>query len=207
MDTHNLPTGWWPKNRFEVCSKADARWDDLDGENSFETATLQHFPGEGLMEKAVTTQAMLGVGVDLIAISRMEDVLDTSERTFMKKVYTAWERRRSETHPDREAYLAVTFAAKEAIFKTFAIDWDSGVQFTEIEIRDGEHGEPVPVLSGRFAELAAERGVTRVLLSLSWDGDYAIAVAALSGCDTRRSNINRTSSLSGARLQFRRNMQ
>lgn len=133
------------------------------------------------METATTAGTMLGVGVDLIAISRMKDVLDTNERPFMKKVYTDREQRRAETHPDRTAYLAVTFAAKEAIFKTFGIDWDSGVKFSEIEVRDGEHGEPVPVLSGRFAALAAERGVTRVHLSLSWDGDYAIAVAALSG--------------------------
>jgi phosphopantetheine--protein transferase-like protein len=144
------------------------------------------------MDKATTTRNMLGVGVDIIAISRMKGVLDTSDRPFTKKVYTLWERQRAETHPDRTAYLAVTFAAKEAIFKTFGIDWDAGVKFSEIEIQDGAHGEPVPVLSGRFADLAAERGVSRVLLSLSWDGDYAIAVAALSGCDARQNDICRT---------------
>ena len=147
------------------------------------------------MDKATTTRAMLGVGVDIIAISRMKDVLETSEREFMKKVYTAREQQRSETHPDRVAYLAVTFAAKEAIFKTFGIDWDTGVKFSEIEIRDGAYGEPVPVLSGRFAELAAARGVARVLLSLSWDGDYAIAVAALSGGDGGRGHLDRTVSV------------
>jgi phosphopantetheine--protein transferase-like protein len=143
------------------------------------------------MDKATTTRAMLGVGVDIIAISRMKDVLETSEREFIKKVYTAREHQRSETHPDRTAYLAVTFAAKEAIFKTFGIGWDTGVKFTEIEIRDGEHGEPIPVLSGRFAELAVACGVSRVLLSLSWDGDYAIAFAALSGGDARQCDIGR----------------
>ncbi len=82
--------------------------------------------------------------------------------------------------PDRVAYLAMIFAAKEAIFKTFGIGWETGVQFKEIEVRDGEHGEPIPVLTGRFAELASERDVSRVLLSLSYDGDYAVAVATLS---------------------------
>ncbi|MFH1153679.1 MAG: 4'-phosphopantetheinyl transferase superfamily protein, partial [Pseudomonadota bacterium] len=100
---------------------------------------------------------------------------------FVEKVFTESERRRAEIHPDPAACLAATFAAKEAIFKTFGIGWDSGVRFREIEVREGENGEPVPVLSGRFAELAAEYGVSRVLLSISWDGDYAVAVAALSG--------------------------
>lgn len=163
-----------------------------DFEKSLKTAVFDNFLGKKLMEKEPTGRALLGVGVDLIAISRMKDVLDTSEGPFLKKVYTAWERRRSESHPDRVAYFAVTFAAKEAIFKTFGIGWDSGVQFKEIEIRDGAHGEPVPLLSGRFAQLAAERDVSRVLLSLSWDGDYAIAVAALSGCEEGGGGINTT---------------
>jgi len=121
----------------------------------------------------------IGLGVDIIAISRMRDVLETGGKVFMDKVFTSWEQERAETHPDRVAFLAMTFAAKEAIFKTFAIGWETGVQFKEIEVREGEHGEPVSVLTGRFAELASERDVSRVLLSLSYDGDYAVAVAAL----------------------------
>jgi len=123
----------------------------------------------------------MGVGVDIVAIGRMRDILETSGNAFMKKVLTPYERERSEKHPDPVAYVAMAFAAKEAIFKTFGIGWETGVQLKEIEVRDGEWGEPIPVLTGRFGELAAERGVSRVLLSLSYDGDYAVAVAALEG--------------------------
>ena len=123
----------------------------------------------------------VGVGIDIIAISRIRDVLKTTGEVFMNKVLTPWEQQRAETHPDTVAYVAMTFAAKEAIFKTFGIGWHFGVQMTEIEVQEGKYGEPIPVLTGRFAELAAERGVSRVLLSLSYDGDYAVAVAALSG--------------------------
>jgi holo-[acyl-carrier protein] synthase len=122
----------------------------------------------------------IGLGVDIITLSRMKDVLDTGGKVFMDKVFTAWEQERAENHSDRVAYLAMTFAAKEAIFKTFGIGWETGVRLKEIEVRDGEHGEPIPVLTGKFAELASERDVSRVLLSLSYDGDYAVAVAALS---------------------------
>lgn len=122
----------------------------------------------------------IGLGVDIITISRMRDVLETDSKVFMDKVFTPWEQERAATHPDRVAFLAITFAAKEAIFKTFGIDWETGVQFKEIEVREGEHGEPIPVLTGRFAEIASERDVARVLLSLSYDGDYAIAIATLS---------------------------
>jgi phosphopantetheine--protein transferase-like protein len=122
----------------------------------------------------------IGLGVDIITLSRMKDVLETGGKVFTDKVFTPWEQDRAGTHPDRVAYLAMIFAAKEAIFKTFGIGWETGVQFKEIEVRDGEHGEPIAILTGRFAELASEREVARVLLSLSYDGDYAVAVAALS---------------------------
>jgi phosphopantetheine--protein transferase-like protein len=121
----------------------------------------------------------IGLGVDFISISRMRDVLETGGKVFMDKVFTPWEQERASTHPERVTYLAMIFAAKEAIFKTFGIGWETGVQFKEIEVRDGEHGEPIPVLTGRFSKLASERGASRVLLSLSFDGDYAVAVAAL----------------------------
>lgn len=123
---------------------------------------------------------VLGVGVDIITISRIKDILDTTGKVFLSKVFTPWEQQRAMEHSDTAAYTALTFAAKEAIFKTFGISWSLGVKFIEIEIRDGEYGEPLPILSGKFAEIAGERGVSRVLLSLSYDGDYAIAVAALS---------------------------
>ncbi len=121
----------------------------------------------------------MGVGVDIVAISTMRDALAKNDTAFTGRVFTEWEQERSRNHPDRTAYLAMTFAAKEAVFKTFGIGWDSGVQFKEIEVRDGKWGEPIPHLTGKFDEIARERGVSRVLLSQSYDGDYAIAVATL----------------------------
>src|SRR5512136_956867 len=123
---------------------------------------------------------VMGIGVDIISISRVKNAVENSGKVFLDKVFTPWEQERAESHPNPVAYLAMIFAAKEAIFKTFGIGWETGVQLKEIEVRDGEHGEPIPVLTGRFAELASERDVSRVLLSLSYDGDYAVAVATLS---------------------------
>ena len=120
-----------------------------------------------------------GIGVDIVTLKRVKDAVDTTGKVFLDKVFTPWEQQRAETHPNRMAYLAMTFAAKEAIFKTFGIGWETGVQFNEIEVRDGEHGEPLPSLTGRFAELAAERRVSRVLLSLSYDEEYAVGIATL----------------------------
>lgn len=127
------------------------------------------------------SQAPLGIGVDVVALDRMKDVLDTSGEVFTRKVFTPYERQLAQKQPSPVAYLAMTFAAKEAIFKTLGIGWDSGVEFSQVEIRQGAHGEPCAVLSGRFAEVIAERGVARVLLSLSSDNGVAVAMAMISG--------------------------
>jgi phosphopantetheine--protein transferase-like protein len=128
----------------------------------------------------------LGAGIDIIAISRMQGVLANSGAdAFMQKVYTPAERERSQQRSDPVVYLAKLFAAKEAIFKTFGIAGTSDVQFSDIEIEDGASGEPLAHLSGRFAELARQRGAGRVLVSLSYDGDYAVAVAVLAETQVR----------------------
>ncbi len=124
---------------------------------------------------------VLGLGVDIVTLSRVRDLIETTDKVFLDKVFTPWEQQRADAHPNPVAYLAMTFAAKEAIFKTFGTGWQTGVELKEIEIRDGKFGEPVPSLTGKFAELAAERGVSRVLLSLSYDGDYAVGAATLVG--------------------------
>jgi phosphopantetheine--protein transferase-like protein len=121
----------------------------------------------------------LGIGIDIVSINRVKDAIEASGRLFLDKVFTPWEQKRAETCPNPTVYLAMTFAGKEAIFKTFGIDWETGVQLKEIEIRDGQVGQPIPILTGKFAQIASERGVSKVLLSLSYDGEYAIGVAAL----------------------------
>ncbi len=120
-----------------------------------------------------------GIGVDIIKISRIKQAVENSGKVFLDEVYTEWEQQRAKSHSDPIAYFAMTFAAKEAIFKCFSIGWETGVKLTEIEITDGKSGEPIPFLRGKFAKLAGERGVTKVLLSLSYDTEYAIGTASL----------------------------
>ncbi|MGA2463444.1 MAG: holo-ACP synthase [Thermodesulfobacteriota bacterium] len=124
---------------------------------------------------------VLGIGVDIVSITRVKNALENSGKAFLRKVFTPSEQQRAESHPDAIAYFAMIFAAKEAIFKCFGMGWETGVKLTEIEIRDGEFGEPIPVLTGTFAELAQQRGATKVLLSLSYETEYAVASATLIG--------------------------
>lgn len=126
---------------------------------------------------------MLGVGVDIIEISRMAETLARSGDVFLNRVFTEREQLMGKSHHAPATYYATRFAAKEAVFKSLGIGWDGGVDggvdLRDIEVLRGPRGEPLVELGGRLALLASERGKTRVLLSLSYDDDSAIAFVAL----------------------------
>lgn len=121
----------------------------------------------------------VGVGTDILLIDRIRRCLDSP--SFMRRTFTEAETRLGESRPDRGSYYAKVFAGKEAVFKCFGILADSLGSWRDIEIVDSDDRQPVVNLGGSLATMASSRGVSRVLLSLSYDTDYAIAVAALVG--------------------------
>lgn len=124
-------------------------------------------------------QLIRGIGVDIVNISGMKEILERSGDLFIKRVFTDAEQKAAMERNDPVAYYAANFAAKEAIFKTFGTDWECGAGFLDIEVLRGSHGEPLAGLKGRFAEISGEEPGGRVLVSLSYDGDIVISVAAL----------------------------
>ena len=82
---------------------------------------------------------------------------------------------------DASSYYAKVFAGKEAVFKCFGLQADALRSWQDVEIVDGEQGQPVVKLHGELETVAAARGAWQVLLSLSYDTDYAVGFAALIG--------------------------
>ncbi len=81
----------------------------------------------------------LGIGVDIIALSRIRDAIETTGDLFLNKVFTLGEIELGRACPQPDAYFAMTFAGKEAIFKLFHIGWQTGVKLKEIEIKSGQN--------------------------------------------------------------------
>lgn len=124
-------------------------------------------------------RALLGVGTDILSIERIRGCLDSP--SFMTKTFTDAEVALAASRADPARYYAKVFAGKEAVFKCFGLPADTLRSLTDIEVVDGEHQQPVVRLHGTLAAIAERRGVCEVLLSLSYDLDYAIAFAALAG--------------------------
>jgi holo-[acyl-carrier protein] synthase len=121
---------------------------------------------------------IVGIGVDLVEVVRMERALARGER-IQRRLFTPGEIAYCTRHTRPAVHFAARFAAKEAGLKALGTGLRLGVSWRELEVRRERGGPPVLVLSGRTRELARARGAERMLLALSHDGDYAIAQAML----------------------------
>jgi holo-[acyl-carrier protein] synthase len=112
---------------------------------------------------------VIGVGVDIIEVARVQRAVERNPR-FVDRVFTAGELAYSEGKKSRFQHLAARFAAKEAFFKALG----RRVGWTEVEVENLPSGQPRLVV--RSAEAT---GFARSHLSLSHLADYAVAVVIL----------------------------
>jgi holo-[acyl-carrier protein] synthase len=118
---------------------------------------------------------ILGTGVDIIEVARIEQALARHGARFLHRVFTPGEIAycgTSESHRSRR--LAARFAAKEATLKAFGLGLRD-VTWLDIEVTRDDLGKPAIRLSGRLKQIAEAQGVARLHLSLSHSKDYAIA--------------------------------
>lgn len=123
--------------------------------------------------------SIVGIGLDLVNIARVEAIARRWQDRFLQRVYTEDERRASFGRAWPYASLAGRFAAKEAMLKALGTGWSAGVSWQDIQVLNEDGGRPVATVRGRTGMLAQQAGVTRIHVSLSHDGDYAIAEVIL----------------------------
>lgn len=122
---------------------------------------------------------MIGIGVDIISISRVNEALNRSGAIFLNKVFTEREQENSLKHYNRDVYYSEIFASKEAVFKTFSTKWDNEMAWHDIEILRGEYGEPIVILKGYLKKLFDEKEGKKITLSLSWELDMVVAFSCV----------------------------
>jgi holo-[acyl-carrier protein] synthase len=125
---------------------------------------------------------IIGHGIDLVEIARIETMLADHGGRFTNRCFTEAERRYAESGERRRAErYAARFACKEAVLKALGTGLRDGIAWTDIDVVIEPSGRPVLKLSGRCAELAAERGIRRWDVSLSHAGGFATASAIACG--------------------------
>ena len=113
------------------------------------------------------------LGIDIIKIERIAAALRRHGDRFPRRVLTDAEQRYVRNRPQN---FAGRWAAKEAVSKVLGLGV-RGVGWRDIEIARLPTGQPEVRLSGRAAARAEQLGMGRVAVSISHEGDYAVAVA------------------------------
>lgn len=97
----------------------------------------------------------------------MEQALREGDPGLERDLFTDDEIAYCRRQPDPAANFAAHFALKEAVVKALALDDSAGVIWRSVELRATPGAAPVVLLHAPLDELARERGVARVLTSIS----------------------------------------
>ena len=121
---------------------------------------------------------LLGVGVDLCGVARIERAIEKAH--FYERVFTVEERAYLDKKGrGRAQSAAAMFAAKEAVAKALGTGFAQGVMPWQIEVTHEQSGKPGVLLTGAAQEKFEQIGGRSILLSLSHEGDTAIAFALI----------------------------
>jgi holo-[acyl-carrier protein] synthase len=122
---------------------------------------------------------IIGSGIDLVEIERIQASINRYGQRFLKRVYTAAEQAYCLRKRKAAESFAARFAAKEAGAKALGTGISFGVNWLEIEVVRELSGRPTLKFHGRAAEIAQRLGVARAALSITHTGSLAMASVVL----------------------------
>jgi holo-[acyl-carrier protein] synthase len=122
---------------------------------------------------------IIGSGIDLAEIGRIQQSINRYGRRFLDRVYTAGEQAYCLRKRNSAESFAARFAAKEAAAKALGTGISSGVSWLEIEVMREPNGRPSLQFHGRAGEIAVRLGVARAALSLTHTAGLAMASVVL----------------------------
>lgn len=121
---------------------------------------------------------IVGLGNDLIRVSRIERVLVRHGQRFLDRLLTDDEQADLPEGAQRANRVAKSFAAKEALVKALGTGF-RGVDHRDCGVRRTAIGAPSLQFSAALQALLDQRGISHAHLALTDDGDWVLATVIL----------------------------
>jgi holo-[acyl-carrier protein] synthase len=122
---------------------------------------------------------IVGSGIDLVEIGRIQRSVDRYGSRFLDRVYTGAEQAYCLRKRKWAESFAARFAAKEAAAKALGTGISYGVNWLEIEVVREPSGRPRLEFHGRAAQIASRLGAARAALSITHTSGLAMASVVL----------------------------
>lgn len=120
---------------------------------------------------------VLGVGIDLVEVSRISGVHERQGESFLRMIFTEAEQRYCMGMKNPYPHLSARFAAKEAAAKAFGTGIGAKLSWTAVSVGHGRYQAPHAILDDQAQDLLDEVGGTGLLLSLTHTDQLAQAIA------------------------------
>jgi holo-[acyl-carrier protein] synthase len=124
---------------------------------------------------------IIGIGIDTVSIARMEKLIHARGERFLRRIFSTREIVEGMRRARNAPYFAARFAAREAFVKALGTGFAGGVSLHDISVGTVGGGKPEMLCSERMEKLLGSRGIERCHVSITHDGDSALAIVILEG--------------------------
>lgn len=122
---------------------------------------------------------IFGIGTDVVRIDRVGETYERFGQRFVEHLLMPEELALFDGHQRPVRFLAMRFAAKEAITKALGTGFAHGVWIRDIGFMPDRRGRPEVLFSARGRKVADRFGVGEGHVSLSDEAGLVFAVAVL----------------------------
>jgi holo-[acyl-carrier protein] synthase len=120
-----------------------------------------------------------GIGTDVLQVARVEETWQRFGDHFARRLLLDEEQRLFARAKRPARFLAMRFAAKEAVVKALGTGFANGIWIRDVGMMPNALGQPQVIFSDRGRALCKKLGVGDAHLSLSDEAGLVVAVAVL----------------------------
>ena len=122
---------------------------------------------------------IFGIGIDVLELERISRVYRKYGQHFVDRLLLAGERSQFERTARPERFLAMRFAAKEAIVKAMGTGFAHGMWIRDVGVVQNHWGKPEVIYSERGRRMCESLGVGEGHVTLTDEKGLVVAVAVL----------------------------
>jgi holo-[acyl-carrier protein] synthase len=134
---------------------------------------------------------IFGIGVDVLEAARIKKVYDKFGEHFVERLLLPAERAQLAKTRRTERFLAMRFAAKEAIVKAMGTGFAHGIWIRDVGVVQNAWGRPEVAYSPRGEKVRRRLGIGAGHVTLTDEAGLIVAVAVLESAERAKADPKR----------------